>query len=245
MLLTPKQMVAIGELYLKRGRANGRQVVPASWVDTSCVPRTTSAWDSDRRYGYGWWIQDFRRRHGLLRLGLWRSVHFRVPRARSRRDRHLIDRGERGTARSPAKAVRPDRGSGAGACRRAFRHPLTAPARKRWPETLVFLAAPCPVDAAACTGSGCPHPCGRIPSAGVVLRCARFDVARVRGRSGEWGEHSRDCIANGCERRDGGGARCAGGPVGRRPARARVARLRRRSRQLAVRGRDSRSPRPT
>jgi CubicO group peptidase (beta-lactamase class C family) len=59
MLLTPKQMVAIGELYLQRGRRNGREIVPASWVDTSCVPRTTSVWDSDRRYGYGWWIQDF------------------------------------------------------------------------------------------------------------------------------------------------------------------------------------------
>jgi len=32
--------------------------VPAAWVDASCVPRTTSAWDSDRRYGYGWWIQE-------------------------------------------------------------------------------------------------------------------------------------------------------------------------------------------
>jgi CubicO group peptidase (beta-lactamase class C family) len=60
MLLAPKQMVAIGELYLKRGQANGRQIVPAAWVDTSCVPRTTSAWSSDRRYGYGWWIQDFK-----------------------------------------------------------------------------------------------------------------------------------------------------------------------------------------
>jgi len=59
MLLTPKQMIAIGELYLHRGRVNGRQVVPAAWVDASCVPRTTSAWDSDRQYGYGWWIQDF------------------------------------------------------------------------------------------------------------------------------------------------------------------------------------------
>jgi CubicO group peptidase (beta-lactamase class C family) len=59
MLLTPRQMVAIGELYLKRGRANGRQIVPASWIDTSCVPRTASAWDSSRQYGYGWWIQDF------------------------------------------------------------------------------------------------------------------------------------------------------------------------------------------
>jgi CubicO group peptidase (beta-lactamase class C family) len=60
MLLAPKQMVAIGELYLKRGLANGRQILPASWVDTSCTPRTASVYDSDRRYGYGWWIQDFR-----------------------------------------------------------------------------------------------------------------------------------------------------------------------------------------
>lgn len=46
--------------YLDRGRANGRQIVPVAWVDTSCVPRTTSAWDADRLYGYGWWIQDFK-----------------------------------------------------------------------------------------------------------------------------------------------------------------------------------------
>jgi CubicO group peptidase (beta-lactamase class C family) len=59
MLLTPKQMVAIGELYLNRGARNGRQIVPAPWVDASCVPRTTSVWDPDRRYGYGWWIQEF------------------------------------------------------------------------------------------------------------------------------------------------------------------------------------------
>jgi CubicO group peptidase (beta-lactamase class C family) len=59
MLLTPKQMVAVGELYLHRGMVKGRQVVPASWVDTSCVPRTTSVFDGDRQYGYGWWIQEF------------------------------------------------------------------------------------------------------------------------------------------------------------------------------------------
>jgi CubicO group peptidase (beta-lactamase class C family) len=59
MLLAPKQMVAIGELYLNRGKSGGRQIVPASWIDTSCEPRTTSAWDSERQYGYGWWIQDF------------------------------------------------------------------------------------------------------------------------------------------------------------------------------------------
>jgi CubicO group peptidase (beta-lactamase class C family) len=59
MLLTPKQMLAIGELYLARGSHGGRQIVPAAWVDTSCVRRTTSVWDSERHYGYGWWIQEF------------------------------------------------------------------------------------------------------------------------------------------------------------------------------------------
>jgi CubicO group peptidase (beta-lactamase class C family) len=59
MLMTPRQMVAYGELYLNRGRARGRQIVSAQWVDTSCVPRTRSRWDPDREYGYGWWIQDF------------------------------------------------------------------------------------------------------------------------------------------------------------------------------------------
>ncbi|MBA2305132.1 MAG: serine hydrolase, partial [Acidobacteria bacterium] len=59
MLMTPRQMLAFGELYLNGGRARGRQVVPAEWVDTSCVPRTRSRWDGDREYGYGWWSQDF------------------------------------------------------------------------------------------------------------------------------------------------------------------------------------------
>ena len=59
MLMTPRQMIAFGELYLHRGRARGRNVVPAEWVDTSCVPRTRSRHDPDREYGYGWRIQDF------------------------------------------------------------------------------------------------------------------------------------------------------------------------------------------
>lgn len=59
MLMTARQMIAIGELYLNRGRARGRQVVPAAWIDASCTPRTRSRWDYDREYGYGWWSQEF------------------------------------------------------------------------------------------------------------------------------------------------------------------------------------------
>ncbi len=57
MLMTPRQMVAFGELYLNRGRANGRQIVPAGWVDTSFVPRGRSEW-SGQLYGYGWWTRE-------------------------------------------------------------------------------------------------------------------------------------------------------------------------------------------
>jgi CubicO group peptidase (beta-lactamase class C family) len=59
MLMTPRQMIRLGELYLNHGRAGPQQVVPAEWVEQSCTPRTRSRWDADREYGYGWWIQDF------------------------------------------------------------------------------------------------------------------------------------------------------------------------------------------
>jgi CubicO group peptidase (beta-lactamase class C family) len=59
MLMTPRQMVAVGELYLNGGRARGQQVVPAAWVESSCTPQTRSRWDPDREYGYGWWSQEF------------------------------------------------------------------------------------------------------------------------------------------------------------------------------------------
>ena len=59
MLMTPRQMIAIGELYLEarqRERPPGRAGVVGRH---SCMPRTFSAYDPDRLYGYGWWIQAF------------------------------------------------------------------------------------------------------------------------------------------------------------------------------------------
>jgi CubicO group peptidase (beta-lactamase class C family) len=57
MLLTPRDMLRVGTLYLQRGRWNGRQVVPAEWVDSSFVPRTTSPFNGNG-YGYGWWARE-------------------------------------------------------------------------------------------------------------------------------------------------------------------------------------------
>jgi CubicO group peptidase (beta-lactamase class C family) len=58
MELTPRQMLAFGELYLNDGRANGKQIVPQRWVEASLVPRAESRRERDRYYGYGWWIRD-------------------------------------------------------------------------------------------------------------------------------------------------------------------------------------------
>jgi CubicO group peptidase (beta-lactamase class C family) len=72
MLMTPRQMLAFGELYLNKGRANGQQILPSAWIDRSCEGRSRNrrpgnpAFDPnggidpmrDRQYGYGWWIHE-------------------------------------------------------------------------------------------------------------------------------------------------------------------------------------------
>jgi CubicO group peptidase (beta-lactamase class C family) len=77
MLMTPRQMLAFGELYLNRGRSSGAspaQVVPEDWVARSCEGRTRNrrpgspgfgptGWVDpmrDRKYGYGWWVHEIR-----------------------------------------------------------------------------------------------------------------------------------------------------------------------------------------
>jgi CubicO group peptidase (beta-lactamase class C family) len=64
MLLTPRQMLAFGELYLRRGRVKGpdpfadmHQVVSERWIEQSLVPRGVSP-ISGQEYGYGWWIRE-------------------------------------------------------------------------------------------------------------------------------------------------------------------------------------------
>jgi len=72
MLMTPRQMLAFGELYLHKGRANGAQIVSERWIERSCQGRAREFRPGDRRlgppsgpdpmrdrqYGYGWWVYD-------------------------------------------------------------------------------------------------------------------------------------------------------------------------------------------
>jgi CubicO group peptidase (beta-lactamase class C family) len=59
MLMTPRQMVSFGELYLNDGRAGDRQIIPKAWVDKADDGVGRSRWGSDREYGHGFWIREF------------------------------------------------------------------------------------------------------------------------------------------------------------------------------------------
>jgi CubicO group peptidase (beta-lactamase class C family) len=78
MLLTPRQMLTFGELYLNRGRAKGRQVVPEPWIDRSFVPRARSYW-SEQEYGYGWWIRELGGHRAYYAWGFGGQYIFVVP----------------------------------------------------------------------------------------------------------------------------------------------------------------------
>ena len=58
MSMTPRDMLAIGEMYLNCGRVGTRQIVSEEWVHTSIMPHATRTRSPDRAYGYGWWVRD-------------------------------------------------------------------------------------------------------------------------------------------------------------------------------------------
>jgi CubicO group peptidase (beta-lactamase class C family) len=78
MLLTPRQMLAFGELYLNRGQVKGREIVPESWIEKSLVPRSRSYW-SNQEYGYGWWIRDLGGHRAHYAWGFGGQYIFVVP----------------------------------------------------------------------------------------------------------------------------------------------------------------------
>jgi CubicO group peptidase (beta-lactamase class C family) len=51
--IRPRDFLKFGELILRRGRWNGRQIVQSSWIEQSTVSRTAPEGEGDH-YGYGW-----------------------------------------------------------------------------------------------------------------------------------------------------------------------------------------------
>lgn len=86
-------MLAFGELYLNRGRANGQRIVPERWVARSCEgrarefrpadrrPGPNRGFDPmrDRRYGYGWWVYEIGGYESCFAWGYGGQYVFVVP----------------------------------------------------------------------------------------------------------------------------------------------------------------------
>lgn len=58
MEFTPRHMLEFGKLYLNMGRANGKQIISESWIETSVQRLGESRREEGRYYGYGWWLRD-------------------------------------------------------------------------------------------------------------------------------------------------------------------------------------------
>lgn len=69
--MSPNDLEKVGRLYLQRGRWNGRQLVPGTWVDqaTSTQVRTTGTLAIAESYGYQWWVTTERSHHAYLAAG--------------------------------------------------------------------------------------------------------------------------------------------------------------------------------
>ena len=84
MLMTPRQMIRLGELYLNDGRVGDRQLINRDWIAKTQIGRGRSRWGSDREYGYGFWIRDFAGHTSYYAWGYGGQFIFIVP------DRDLV-----------------------------------------------------------------------------------------------------------------------------------------------------------
>jgi CubicO group peptidase (beta-lactamase class C family) len=71
--LRPRDMAKVGAMYLNDGVWNGRQVVPATWVEasTSVATPLPSGYRTVHGYGYNWWLGGPQREQGM-------AEHFRA-----------------------------------------------------------------------------------------------------------------------------------------------------------------------
>ena len=79
MALAPRALLRFGEMYRQGGTYAGRRVLPASWVETSWVPRVRSRF-TGHQYGYGWFIARARGHPVYYAWGYGGQMIYIVPR---------------------------------------------------------------------------------------------------------------------------------------------------------------------
>jgi CubicO group peptidase (beta-lactamase class C family) len=67
--LTCEDMTKFGSLYLNKGLWNGRQVIPAAWVNSSWSKHSHGYVPFDADYGYLWWLSKVGNEEGKFALG--------------------------------------------------------------------------------------------------------------------------------------------------------------------------------
>lgn len=80
--MTPRDLARLGQLYLQEGRWNGRQVVPASWVERS-TRRHAEGWpERYGAYGWFWWLPREDPRDSFAAIGYGGQFLYVVPELR-------------------------------------------------------------------------------------------------------------------------------------------------------------------
>jgi len=62
-----EDIAKFGQLYLQKGRWNGQQLVPASWVDQATTKQVSNGSDPSRDWDQGYGFQFWRCRHAAYR----------------------------------------------------------------------------------------------------------------------------------------------------------------------------------
>ncbi len=78
MVMTPRQMLAFGELYRNSGQIGGRQILSKAFIEDTFEPRGRSR-ISGREYGYGWWMRDMGRQKAYYAWGFGGQYIYIVP----------------------------------------------------------------------------------------------------------------------------------------------------------------------
>jgi CubicO group peptidase (beta-lactamase class C family) len=78
MVMTPRQMLAFGELYLNDGRVGGQQIVSKPFIEETFKARGRSR-ISGREYGYGWWMREMAGRQTFYAWGFGGQFIVLVP----------------------------------------------------------------------------------------------------------------------------------------------------------------------
>ncbi len=77
--LTPRAMLRFGQLYLNDGRFDGKQILPADWVDRSWRTYVRSTYHG-HQYGYLWFMHEFAGERVAFAWGYGGQYVFVVPR---------------------------------------------------------------------------------------------------------------------------------------------------------------------